>query len=191
MQAISKEKDTAYYIWELLFRCRVPQLQSTSVTYLKHFGTHTTGIEEIDRDLSNQLIDTAIPIVRMVEYYQKGVPVYIVKQEDVKTIYEYIENHIQAWKSRLEAGVNIGGAPIDDLVAMDEFAHNIYEHAKYHFTRETANSLMIRHMSKIAGFNSNNILKNPEEEKEENKYPNRLSMSDLFKERKLGMRRWK
>ena len=117
-----EQKPTSYYIWEPLFRCRVPQLQTTSKEYLRHFGMPTTGNDAYDKDLANQLIDTAIPIAKMVEYFTKGIPVYIVKQADVKTIYEYIENHLLAWKRQLEQGVNIGGAPVDDLIAMDAFA---------------------------------------------------------------------
>ena len=82
-----------------------------------------------------------IPIVKMIDYYQKGASVYIVNQGDTKRIYEYIANHLQAWKYKLQTSMYIGNAPLDDLRLMDEFARSIYEHAKYLFTDEFVGSI--------------------------------------------------
>lgn len=200
---MEENRDTTYYIWEILFRCRVPQLQTTSAEYIRHFGVPSTGIPEYDKSLANQLIDTAISIVKMVEYFKKGIPVYIVQQKDVKTIYEYIENHIHAWKNNIQKGVHIGNAPIDDLIAMDQFANKIYEHAKYNFTKEMADSLLLRQISGVMSVNKFNIIKPVEEEElktitvnaieedQDDGYAKRESFADLFKNRKVGDRKWR
>ena len=132
----------------------------------------------------------------MVEYFTKGIPVYIVKQADVKTIYEYIENHLLAWKRQLEQGVNIGGAPVDDLIAMDAFANKIYEHAKYHFTREVADSIFLRQMGAI---NRNTFISplstpapvNSDKTDENDGYHSRDSLAEHFKEKRVGIRKWR
>lgn len=199
---MENKADTAYYIWEYLFRCRVPQLQTTSAEYIRHFGVPTTGIPEYDKNLANQLVDTAIPIVKMVEYFKKGIPVYIIKQSDVKTIYEYIEQHIHAWKNNIQRGIHIGNAPIDDLIVMDQFANKIYEHAKYNFTKEMADSMLLRQMSSVMSVNKSNILKpiedelktvtvNAVEDDPNDGYKPRESFADLFKNRKIGERKWR
>lgn len=194
---MDETKPTSYYIWEPLFRCKVPQLQTTSKAYLKHYGMPTTGNDAYDKDLANQLIDTAIPIVKMVEYFSKGIPIYIVKSADIKTIYQHIENHLLAWKRQLDHGLNIGGAPVDDLIAMDAFANKIYDHAKFHFTREIADSIFLRQMGSI---NRNTFLSpvvTPVTETALNKpsegdgYEQRGSMSEHFKEKRAGIRKWR
>lgn len=187
-------KDTSYYIWEPLFRVRVPQLQTTSAEYIRHFGTPTTGDASIDRDLANQLIDTAIPIAKMVEYFKKGIPVYIAKTSDTKIIYEYIENHLLAWKRRLEVGVNIANAPIEDLILLDRFANSVYEHAKYHFTPDVVESTFLRSMPTM--ISKSNFLSAPAqpstaEQTEEDNYPKRDSLTDHFKDRRIGVRKWR
>lgn len=191
---MADNNDTSYFIWEPLFRVRVPQLQTTSAEYLRHFGTPTTGDASIDRDLANQLIDTAIPIIKMVEYYKKGIPVYIVKTADTKTIYEYIENHLLAWKRKLEVGVNIANAPIDDLIVLDKFANSIYEHAKYHFSPDVVESVFLRGMPTI---NRSSFIQQPQvvdqskTQEELDNYPKRDSLTDHFKDRRIGVRKWR
>ena len=197
---MADDKPTSYYIFEPLFRVRVPQLQTTSNTYLKMFGVPTTGSDAYDHDLANQLIDTAIPIAKMVEYFNKGIPVYIVKQDDVKTIYEYIERHLLAWKSQLERGLNIGGAPIDDLVAMDAFANSVYEHAKHHFTKDVADNIFVRYLSGMnGGINRNNfisplaapVVESKTKDDEDDGFPKRETLSEHFRESRPGVRKWR
>ncbi len=193
---MQEDKPSSYYIFEILFRVRVPQLQTTSATYLKIFGAPTTGHNGYDRDLMNQLIDTAIPISKMVEYFGKGIPVRIVRQDDTKLIYDYIEKHLLAWRRQLEHGLNIGNAPVDDLILMDQFANSVYEHAKYNFTKEIADSLFVRQLSGISGgINRNNFLSplvNPNEEpNKEEELPSRQGMSEIFKESRAGIRKWR
>lgn len=192
---MTDSNDTSYYIWEPLFRVRVPQLQTTSPEYIRHFGTPTTGDAAIDRDLANQLIDTAIPIAKMVEYYKKGIPVYIAKTSDTKIIYEYIENHLLAWKRRLEVGVNIANAPIDDLILLDKFANSVYEHAKYHFAPDVVESIFLRSMPMGVGRSNFLVPQAPPPstttEDNDNNYPKRESLTDHFKDRRVGVRKWK
>ena len=131
-----KIKDTTYYLWDVTFRCKAPYLQTTDVEYIKHFGMHTTTDADIDRELANQWVDTMLPIVKMVEYYQKGIPFRIVKDSDVKTVYEYIENHLQAWANAPKISLNVANIPVDDLIAMNEFANTLFPLVRQKYANE-------------------------------------------------------
>lgn len=199
--------DTTVYIFDYLFKCRIPNLQSMSVNYIKHFGMPTTGNSSIDKNLNSQLITTMLPISKMVEYFKDDVPVYIVSSADIKLIYEYISNHLHLWKKQLEIGLNLGDVPIDDLIAMDKFANVVYDHAKFQFTQEIVDSLLIKHMSNTIRVNRNNFFKTKPEtstgdgtdknsitkinSNNEEIYPTRESLTDLFKDRKIGFKSWK
>ena len=102
------------------------------------FGLPSVGDPYIDSQFHNQLVDVMITINDMVEYYRKGVTVRITVHEDTKTIYEIIKNYLISWNQKLLNGINIGVAPIDDLVLLDKFASAIYPHAKSHFKAEDA-----------------------------------------------------
>lgn len=199
-----QEIDTTSLLWEYYFMVRMPYLQTRSLQDIKNTGVAVTGIREIDNDIPNQMQTTMLTIAQMAEYFQEGVPIRVVKYEDIKMIYEYISQHIHAWKSRLQYGVNIGNAPIEDLILLDQFANTIYDHAKYQFTAEIADSLIGQHFAKTQRATVNNFFnsrtighlnkpanfsyKDKYEEKEE-EYPDRDSLGEFFKNRLVNLRR--
>lgn len=200
----SKAAHDPVFIFEYLYKVRIPNLQSMSPDYIKHFGMPTSGDAGIDAALANQLITTMLPISKMVDYHREGVAVYVVRQVDVKEIYDHISRHLHAWREQLEHGLNIGSAPIDDLIAMDEFANSVYDHAKYQFTRDTVDSLLLRQMSSTVRLNRDNFFKTkPPTETNvdgrgisrihaaEDDLPARESLTDIFRDRKIGRKLWK
>lgn len=50
------------------------------------------------------------------------------------------------------------GAPLDDLILLDEFANVVYGKAKYQFNKQVVDSLLARRMSSLLMFNKTNIL---------------------------------
>ena len=194
--------DTASYLFDYLFKCRIPNLQTMSVEYISFFGMPTTGDQGIDKELADQWITTMIPISKMVDFHNQGISIKVVRYEDVKVIYNYISLHLQAWRKQIEHGINLGDAPIDDLIALDAFANTVYDHAKHQFTRTMADSILARHMSSIVRFNKDNFFKTeaPKENtsdgitrinsEEVDPHPKRESLADIFKDRKIGARKW-
>lgn len=195
---IDINKPSDYYIWEPSFRCSVPQLQTTSVEYIKMFGTPTTGDPDIDKTLANQEIITYLTIAKMVEFHRKGVPIKVLNYNDTKTIYEYIEHHIRCWKKRMEVGINIGGAPVEDLIAMDRFATDVHKHARHLISQEEIDSFFVKSMGRVQTVNRFNLLAPVKEELEvtrinaddEPVFPERDSMADVFKNSRFVGRKW-
>lgn len=140
-----------------LYDVIVPELASRSDNDIRMYGTFISGNRDVDKDILKKTIRSAMSIFRMLELYKKGIPIRVVKSQDTKDMYESIQAYIYAWKYRLERGVNIGGAPLDDLVALDEFATSVYEPAKYHLKKEEVNSAIISHLSKVNPVNPSNF----------------------------------
>lgn len=202
--------DTSESLWENYYKVRLPYLQSRSIEDIRRTGVVITGIPAIDNDIQNQWITTMMPIATMAEHYKEGTPIKVVSESDVKVIYEQISHHIHAWRQRLERGVNLGDAPIDDLILLDRFANTIYEHAKYQFTPEIANSIIAQHLNSVQLINAHNFFSsdimsnlnkgpnsnasvnriNTVEEEEEDPYPDRESLGDFFKNRLINLRRY-
>lgn len=181
-----KEKITNYY-----YKCRFSYLQSRTVEDIKNTGVVVTGISEIDKDIDNQLVTTYLTIEQMVNYFKEGVSIRLVSQADVKTIYEAIDDYLESWKSQLTRGVNIGGTPFEYLIAMDRFANTIYDHAKYHFTEDAIGSVMVRHLTEIAGLNANNFFRQaPQSSHQQEEQPGRNSLSDFLEHRMINFRRF-
>lgn len=119
-------------IWEKLFRVRIAYKHLYSIDDIKMFGLPSVQDVNIDYQMQNQLTDVMITINAMVEYFKKGVTVYVPVHKDTKLIYDIIEQYLLAWKEKLDRGINIAVAPLDDLQLLDKFAEKIYPHAREH-----------------------------------------------------------
>jgi hypothetical protein len=194
------EEDTTIGIWDDLYKVRIPVKFTYSVEYLKEYGLPSSGNKDIDKEQFNQRMTTFMSIDKMVEYYKQGCPIYIVDKDDTKKIYDAISKHLNAWKQQIDYGLNVGSAPFEDLITLDQFANVVYEHAKYQFIPETENHPLAQFLSQFHGLRFGglkpvstlpsvvdshlqsglNLLR--DEKKEVYTPEDRFSMADLFKQ---------
>lgn len=135
-------KDPRYPIWGRIFQCRMPPLNHYSTEYLERFGMHTSGNHEVDRALALKPVLCYITINAMIEFYHQSGTVRIVKQADVKTIYEICQDYIFDWADLLENGMLSMNVPYDDLIKIDEFSEAVYQHAAHHYGKEYARTFV-------------------------------------------------
>lgn len=136
-------KDTTKLIWEKLFLVSIPEIYATSETFVRMYGTPITLDRGIDAALSNQWFTRYMTIDNMVDLWKEGAHIKILSEDDIKEIYDLLSLHLEGWKSQLERGINIGAAPIQDLIAMDEFATATYKFARHHLTQEIVDSILL------------------------------------------------
>ena len=199
---VDTSKDTSIYLFDYKFQVRVRKMEYTSVGYLRTFGDIVTGNEEIDRELQNEWLDYYFSIDQMVESYKKGVNIKVVKYADTKIIYDFITAHLNAWKFRMETAINIGTAPLEDLIVLDEFASKVYPYAVSQFTPETVTSVLAERLASLVGFSKQNLFNRnviPTKSLDSDLvkinsddgelYPKRESMADLFTTRSFSVNR--
>lgn len=180
------EHDTTEALWDRLFMVKVPQLQATSIEYLKQYGTYITGDKLIDKYNTNAYMTTYLSIEQMVTLFQNNVSIKVVQYEDTKKIYDIIHEHLSVWADHLKHGLNIGDAPIEDLIEMDKFAEVIYPYAKNIANHQEIKSLLHNRVQNRFKFSTNNILQQDKsnnhnnEEKQESGYE---SFSEILKRR--------
>ena len=119
-------------IWNKLFLVRIPNKSIPTTDEIKMFGLPSVMDPVYDHQMQNMLIDVMIPINKMIDYFQAGVTVRVVKHTDTKVIFDIIDKYLLAWKHKLDRGINIAIAPLDDLLVLDRFAGVIYPHARDH-----------------------------------------------------------
>lgn len=123
----------AEIIWHNKYLIKIAQKHLASNEEIKMFGSLTTGFEEIDRTIGNQLTQVMISINDMVEYYKLGINIYIVQESDSEEIYETIVEYLQAWNETLNNAINVSPPPVEDLLLLDRFANTLFGPAKaYH-----------------------------------------------------------
>ena len=151
--------DTTVRIWEDLYEVRLPFALSRSIGEMQTYGIRVSGVPSIDRGMRNELVKCMKTIADMIDLYKEGCPIRIVRVNDTKLIYEAITEHLLAWKEQLRRGININNAPVQDLILMDKFAHEIYEFAKFEFIDDDINNILSNVFKQVSPINSTNLFK--------------------------------
>lgn len=171
-------------IWSKLFLVSIKYKYLQSDDELRMFGLSSVYDTDLDNSTHNQLIDIMINIDKMVEYYRKGITVNIKVHSDTKIIYNIINEYLFAWKNRLNNGINIGIAPLDDLLLLDQFAGSIYSFAKDHFRTEDESNKLVNQLGGKNWFSRTIFDDKPVEE---NTIPDKHnSMAKIISERVIG-----
>lgn len=144
---MAERKDTTEYIWDYTWLVSIPQLETTSDSYINHFGMPSSGNSAIDKELARQWIKTYRSINEMVEYHRAGIPFKILNMADVQQIYNYVEEHLQGWLYNMKNSLNIGDVPIDDLMALNDFANSLFKYTSYGYKESETNTTFQRAIS--------------------------------------------
>lgn len=127
---VSEIQRTGAPIWEDLYTVKMPYKHTISLNDLKEFGLPTTGNDLLDKQIHNEVVTIMIPIDAIVEYYRAGIKVVFPRSNELEPMYNTVNRYLIAWKKQLEHGVNISGAPVDDLILLDKFASELYQQTR-------------------------------------------------------------
>lgn len=153
--------NTTDHIFDYHYKVRVPTLMSRSIEDIQASGVVLSGIPEFDKGIETELSTKWMTIDSMVEHFKRGCPVYITRYEDTKRIYEVIHLHLQTWAEHMNRGVNVGDAPLDDLIQLDNFASSVFEYAKYQYRNSFLEDPIIENIMKVNKYNFHNFFSNP------------------------------
>ncbi len=198
---LRKIKDTTGPLWDMLYKVSVPYLLSRTEQELETYGTVLSGNQYIDADVSKDMMITMKSISELAEYYREGIPIGLINKDDAEPIYNAIQDHLLAWKTQLNVGINIGDAPVEDLVLLDEFANSVFDVAKHQYKPGYDDNFLVRQLgynNKIGPHNffkpeviktiSTDIRINPSDTSTKDTTPKRDSLSDFFKAKVITLR---
>ena len=163
-------------LWDRYYTVKMLYLHSRSVEQVRRFGVRISGVDEIDRYLDRQEITTQLNIDSMFEKHRQGVTIRVLRYEDTSEIYNVIHSHLIAWAEYLSTGVNIGNAPLKDLIELDAFAAVVYDKAKSVFSKEEKVSALASNFTNVQTINFKNILAREVKETETRMTPSGLEV---------------
>lgn len=138
-----EDRDTRYPLWYVLYKVRVPYIQSMTVEELSQRGIYTSGIGAYDHATAWEPRLMSVPIVRIIELWHNGANVYIVDiEKHCRPIYEAVQKHLEAWAHYKSSAYNLNNYPEEDLKIMDDFNNVMYEHAKWVESKRTWDGLI-------------------------------------------------
>lgn len=123
---LSEVQRTGAPIWTDLFRVVVPYKYLVSQEQLQTFGLPHTGSDDLDQEAHNAMTTAYWTIDQIVESFRSGTRVTLPSKHELKIIYDTVYSYLLAWKDVLQYGINVGEAPIEDLLLLDQFAGSLY-----------------------------------------------------------------
>ena len=172
-------------IFERKYEIRIKVIDNISVEEVSFYGMTTTGDTEYDKSLSEELITRWLSVNEMVEYFKRGRPFRVVNIKDTTEIYEVIHQYLLSWKVRLQNSVNIGNAPVDDLIALDSFATSIHGYACENMTVQKTQSSLMNYFNSV-GLGRSISQSEPTKEPGVKRHD---SLAEIFSEAIMGFRR--
>jgi len=183
MGSLNQDVTSAQWrIWHDRFACSMREIDTMSVDYLRIFGTLTTGDSTLDRQMLNDEVSRYLTIIDMVKFFGEGVRIKVKRNEDCKTVYILIQEHLQNWQKELEYALRTDQAPLEELELMNKFADAVYEHAKWYLDQALVDTPFVRTLRKDTK-SVLSLLKAPVVENTDSDiivHPKRDDMSDTF-----------
>ena len=118
-------------IWDHLFLVQMRYRDTKTIEELRHFGLPTVGNSVLDKQIHNEIVTIMITMNDIVEHFRVGTRVEFVNNGDCEYGYDMVNDYLKAWNSQLQRGVNLGNAPIEDLLLLDKLATVLYEQSRY------------------------------------------------------------
>lgn len=132
---VKKKHPNIVAIFEKTYSVIIRTADTVSIEEQRAIGKLRTGDKRIDEALEKEMSTISMTINDMVEYYKEGISFYLANEEDAKAIYEAVQAHTSEWRSALRFAYNMGDAPIEDLIMMENFTSSIYQLAKFSYEK--------------------------------------------------------
>lgn len=118
-------------IWDKLHNCLIPDQLTQQASYLRIYGTYTTGNEEVDAMVATNFTTVMIPVSRILEYFEDGIEIQIPSRETLITIHKDIELYLNEWRDRIKYDININIEDNKQLILnLEKLSKYIYNKAK-------------------------------------------------------------
>ncbi len=144
-----KKHSAAFKLFHYQFRCLTSGLHLISAEELATFGHLTTGDSVTDRVLASEEREVSFTPVDMIRIHAEGGGVRLINPPDGAKIYEMIYQHMQDWRSEVESNPTCRKAPLEDLRQMDDFARELYVHARYYMTFNPAHTVLFARLDTL------------------------------------------
>lgn len=123
-------EETTPLIFDSLFLVLTPMYETVSMEEIDERGTPTTLDAEFDRALMTDLVRIYLPISAIATRMNEGSKLSIPNPNDILTMYNNIELHLEAWKNEVYDKPYSGSCPSEDLIILDKLADHLYYPAK-------------------------------------------------------------
>lgn len=148
---------TTSLIFDVLFAAIIPYSSTRTREEIRLRGLPVSGVRGYDDRFHNSRTRVMLSIADMVVKYREGHALAICNEADLTTIYDYVQRHLFAWTDAMEgASVNLI-PPLEDLIALDQFADSLFNYVKYEPKKTAAQDFFDKYRGKRASFSKDKL----------------------------------
>jgi hypothetical protein len=173
-------------IFDRKYEIRIKKIDNVSVEEIEFYGMYSTGDKDYDDSLNNEIITRWMSISEMVEYFKRGKPFSIANPANTQEIYDVIHKYLLSWKARLENSLNVGNAPVDDLIALDGLASAVHGYACQYMKVERTQSPLLNFFDSVGLGRKTEVI---ESKPNDTGVKRHTSLAEIFSEAVMGYRR--
>lgn len=186
MMSEPKEHTPAYKIFHYHIQAYIP-VSYANRGLEKLIGSPVYRSKEEELEALNQKVLKQLTTAQLIELHRVGCPIIFHDPKDTVRVYRYIKDHIRDIESRSTNILHTNKIPLEDLMAMDDFAESLHGVARIHSSTRVGNTMLGR---KLDNLMASRGLRRNEVTKEETVYGEHKSMitniSRIALERNLG-----
>lgn len=134
-KVVKKQHENIEAIFFKSYRILIAARYVRSIEEQRMQGDLGTGDRRMDEVLGDTKMPVYVTINDMVEYFREGIDFVLTGENDSKSIYEAIVAHTGTWRKQLRHVMNVGNAPLEDLILMEQFAAKFYAYAKFEYEK--------------------------------------------------------
>lgn len=97
----------------------------------------------------NEKVLKQLTTAQLVELHKEGCPIIFYNPEDTVRVYRYIKDHVAKLENDSSNLLHTNRIPIDDLVAMDDFAESLHGIARIHSPTRVGNTPLGRKLDNL------------------------------------------
>lgn len=127
-------------VFQRLYRVRVPRSLTVTKAEIELYGQRMSGIRDLDKYLSNELVTGRIPTTRMASIFHDGGSIQFCNVFDSKQCYLDLYQHILNWRYILESQYNVKPPPQEDFEKLQDLLHGLEAYAGI-LDRENKNAI--------------------------------------------------
>lgn len=165
-------EDPTWKLFNRVWPCRIEYIYTINQAVTSEYGHIVSDDPEDAQRQADATVLVSLSIPNMVDKYRNNIPFWLTPKADVHTMYEMIHDHIKRWHEYTLNNFDTSIVPVDDLLAMGEFASALYEvrdrrHDKITVMKQGGESFRKRNTLLPSAFEAFRNEANKEEQKQE------------------------
>ena len=132
----------SYRVFHKLYRVKAPRSLTMSLAEIEMYGQRISGIKQLDKYLSNEMVVGRVPTTEMARIISEGGRIQFCNMYESEDCYKDLHQHLVNWDYILKDSYNVDAPPLEDFEILKELLDALESYAGiFNITNKQANPI--------------------------------------------------